>query len=137
MLEDLFTKGWVVLVDDQVDLADAAGYLRQKYLGMFPQAELVELTENFQVEDSDRITEWHNDSNHGMNLTFLYYLDAMSPETGGSISLRNTGTEEEVQIYPQAHQLIIMSQKPHVLHRAEACSIRRHMFNIDFKVKGL
>ncbi|MNK85686.1 hypothetical protein D3C87_1055710 [compost metagenome] len=103
---------------------------------MFPSWELIECTENFQVEESDRIVEWHNDSRWGMNITFLYYLDEMKPETGGSISLRNLDTQEEIQVYPKAHQLIIMSQKPNIEHRAEYCNVRRHMFNIDFKVKG-
>lgn len=136
MLEDLFVKGWVVLVDPEVPLEDPAEFLAQKYLGMFPSWELIECTENFKVAESDRIVEWHNDAKWGMNLTFLYYLDEMSEATGGSISLRNLDTQEEVQIYPKAHQLIIMSQKPNIEHRAEFCSVRRHMFNIDYKVKG-
>lgn len=136
MLEDLFLRGWVVLVDPEVPLEDPAEYLAEKYLGMFPSVELIECTENFKVAESDRIVEWHNDSKFGMNITFLYYVDEMSESTGGSISLRNLDTQDEAKIYPKAHQLIIMSQKPHIEHRAEYCSVRRHMFNIDYKVKG-
>ena len=136
MIEDLFVRGWAVFVDPHVEIDRIGDYLREKYLGMFPHADLIECTENFRVEDADRIVEWHNDGKFGMNITFLYYLDQMSPETGGSISLRNSDTKEQVQIYPQSHQLIVMSQKPHVEHRAEACNIQRHMFNVDFNVKG-
>ncbi len=136
MLEDLFVKGWVILEDPNVPLDSPAEYLAEKYLTMFPAFELIECTENFRVDESDRIVEWHNDSKFGMNITFLYYVDAMSHETGGSISLRNTDTLEEIQVYPKSHQLIIMSQKPNIEHRAEFCSVQRHMFNIDYKVKG-
>ena len=136
MLNDLFVKGWVKLVDPNVPLDNPAEYLAAEYLSMFPQVELIECFENFQVEESDRIVEWHNDSKFGMNITLLYYVNAMSPETGGSISLRNNDTGEEEQIYPVAGQLVIMSQKPNIEHRAEFCSVRRHMFNIDFNVKG-
>jgi hypothetical protein len=135
-ISDLFNKGWVVLEDPNVDLGDIENYLREKYLSVFPSAELVECTENFQVEESDRIVEWHNDSRWGMNVTVLYYLDEQQPATGGSISLRNNVLEIEETIYPKEFQLIIMSQKSDVEHRAEYSSIRRHMFNVDFDVEG-
>lgn len=136
-LTDLYVKGWARFEEPLLEQrSDIVEYLGQKYLCMFPQYELIEFTENFKVEESDRIVEWHNDSKFGMNITFLYYANTMQPETGGSISLRNTATGDSEKIYPTAGTLIVMSQKPHVEHQAEFCSIRRHMFNIDFDVKG-
>lgn len=136
-ISEVLWKGWLVIEDHKVNLDDIGGYLHQTYLSSFPNAELIECTENFRVEEDDRIVEWHNDSRFGMNITFLFYLDEQFPETGGSISIRNLDLEVEETIYPKKNQLIIMSQKVNVEHRAEYSSIQRHMFNVDFYVEEL
>jgi hypothetical protein len=69
-----------------------------------------------------------------MNVTFLYYIDEMSPEVGGSISIRNGF--DEIKIYPKSGTLILMSQKPNMQHKAEYCSILRRMYNIDYYIDG-
>lgn len=130
-------------IDDFVVLDDAPGltketivsYIEDNVLSkLFTEWSLVELNEMFEVQESDRIVEWHNDSKWGMNVTFLYYMSNMSPEVGGSISIRNG--INETTIYPKNGSLIMMSQKKHVEHKAEYATIERHMFNIDFDVKG-
>lgn len=134
-LTDLFVKGWVVFDEPDLHKIDNfTTYLAEKYLKMFPSWELIECFENFKVEDWDRITEWHNDSKFGMNITFLYYIDEMTEETGGAISIRNDNEEEK--IYPKSGTLVMMSQKSNILHCVEPCSIQRHMFNIDYFVEG-
>lgn len=134
-LTEFFTRGWICFEEPNLHLReDFTTYLANKYLSMFPSWELIECFENFKVEEWDKITEWHNDGKFGMNITFLYYIDEMSPKTGGAIFIRNETVTE--MIYPKSGTLIMMSQKPNVLHRVEPCSIQRHMFNIDFAVKG-
>jgi len=139
-IDNLFITGWVLFHEHELEKMshdDIAGYLAGKYLSpYFPSFDLVELSERFDIDDADRICEWHNDSRFGMNITFLYYASTMSPETGGSISLRNLSTDDYEQIYPIAGTLVMMSQKQGIEHKAEICKIRRHMFNIDFDVEG-
>jgi hypothetical protein len=62
-------------------------------------------------------------------------MDDMSPEVGGSISIKNGIFEEK--IYPKKGTLIMLSQQRNVEHKAEYCSVRRRMYNIDYFVKGL
>lgn len=134
-LSDFFVDDYVQLHIPGLTKDTIVPYLEANILSkMFPKWELIEFGEMFEVQESDRITEWHNDAKFGMNITFLYYMSDMYAETGGSISIRN-GTNE-TKIYPTNGTLILMSQKPHVEHKAEFSTIRRHMFNIDFFVEG-
>lgn len=137
-LDDFFLKGFVILEEQDLDNhPNISEYLGKKYIEqIFPNWELKEFSKSDAVLPEDRITVWHNDSNFvGCNLTFLYYKDTMSPEVGGSISIKNEIFEEK--IYPKQGTLIMMSQQPNMMHKAEYCSIRRRMYNIDYYVKGL
>lgn len=137
-LIDFYITGFVKLHEEDLDKRDdIPDYLGKKYLShLFPNWKLVEFTECEKVEVYDRITEWHNDSKFvGCNVTFLYYMDNMSPLVGGSISIRNGIAEEK--IYPKNGTLILLSQQNGVEHKAEYCSVRRRMYNIDYFVKGL
>lgn len=136
-LDNFFTHGFVLFEEPNAhERADFYNFLAEKYLGqIFPSWELVEVSYSEAVVPEDRITVWHNDSKFGMNVTFLYYMDDMSPDVGGSISIRN-GLYEKT-IYPKAGTLIMLSQQPNVQHKAEYSTVRRRMYNIDYKVTGL
>lgn len=137
-LADFYINGFVKLYEPNLnDQSDIEKYLGDKYLSiLFPSWKLVEFSKSDKVEEWDRITEWHNDSKFvGCNVTFLYYMDDMSPEVGGSISIRN-GLHEE-QIYPTQGTLILMSQQSNVQHKVEYCKTQRRMYNIDYLVEGL
>lgn len=136
-LSDFYLKGFVELYEDKLEERDdITGYLEEKYLSqLFPNWQLKEFGKSEKVEESDRITEWHNDSDYvGCNVTFLYYMDSMNENIGGSISIRN-GLNES-QIYPKVGTLILMSQKKNVQHKVEFCNSKRRMFNIDYYVEG-
>lgn len=134
-LADFYIDDFVVFDAPGLTKETVVGYIEENILSkLFSEWELVELNEMFEVQESDRIVEWHNDSKWGMNVTFLYYMSDMSPEVGGSISIRNS--VNETKIYPKKGTLIMMSQKKHVEHKAEYAKVERHMFNIDFDVKG-
>jgi hypothetical protein len=137
-LDDFFLKGFVLLHEDNLEKNEnIIEYLAKKYIEkIFPVWKLIEFSVSEKVLPEDRITFWHNDSRFvGCNLTFLYYMDDMSPEIGGSISIRNGIYEEK--IYPKNGTLIMLSQQPNVEHKAEFCKTRRKMYNIDYLVKGL
>lgn len=136
-LDNFFTHGFVVFDEPNLhERQDFYEYLAEKYLSpIFPSWNLVEVHYSEKVTPEDRITVWHNDAKVGMNVTFLYYMDEMSPDVGGSISIRN-GLYEET-IYPKPGTLILLSQQPHVQHKAEYSTVTRRMYNIDFNVEGL
>ncbi len=132
---DFYTKDFVELFVPGLNTDSVVGYIENNLLPQFfPHWEQIEFGEMFEVQESDRIVEWHNDSKFGMNVTILYYMCDLSEETGGSISIRNG--MHETKIYPKNGTMILMSQKPHVEHKAEYCSVPRHMFNIDYFVEG-
>ena len=135
-LSDFFLKGFVILEEQGLnETHNITDYLGKKYIEeLFGDWELKEFTESFEVLKEDRITVWHNDFKLvGANLTFLYYMDDMSPEIGGSISIKNGLFEEK--IYPKKGMLIMLSQKQNVFHKVEFCSSRRRMYNIDYYVQ--
>lgn len=137
-LIDFYVNGFVKLHEDNLDKRDnITDYLSEKYLSqLFTNWKLIEFTKSEKVEDWERITKWHNDSEFvGCNVTFLYYMDDMNPDIGGSISIRNGIVEEK--IYPKCGTLILMSQQPNIQHKVEYCSVRRRMYNIDYLVEGL
>ena len=137
-LSDFFLKGFVVLEEKNLENnPNIAEYLGKKYIEkIFPNWKFIEFNISSKVLEKDRITVWHNDSKFvGCNLTFLYYIDDMSPEIGGSISIKNNLFEEK--IYPKNGTLIMMSQQPNVFHKVEPCNSRRRMYNIDYLVEGL
>lgn len=137
-LTDFYINGFVKLYEPELEHRDdIAKYLGEKYLDLlFPEWKLIEFAEADTVKEEDRITVWHNDSKFvGCNVTFLYYMDDMDTDVGGSISIRNGFYEEK--IYPKKGTLILMSQQPNVEHKAEYCKVQRRMYNIDYLVKGL
>lgn len=113
---------------------DMVSFIGNKYLTpIFPSWKLIEVSYAEKISPADRITVWHNDSKFGMNITFLYYIDKMCSDTGGSVSIKNGVTEET--IYPQSGTLIMMSQKSFMLHKVEPCTTARRMYNIDYYVE--
>lgn len=137
-LSDFYINGFVLLQEDSLETQEnITEYLEQKYLAqLFPKWKLIEFGKSDRVEESDRITVWHNDSSYvGCNVTFLYYMNNLNESTGGSISIRNGLNESK--IYPSAGTLILMSQQDNVQHKVEPCSVERKMFNIDYYVDGL
>jgi hypothetical protein len=137
-LSDFYIKGFVKLYESNLEDKDnITDYLGEKYLSqLFPHWQLKEFGKSERVEESDRITRWHNDSQYvGCNVTFLYYMDDMDETTGGSISIRNGIFEEK--IYPSKGTLILMSQQRNVEHKVEECNTTRRMFNIDYFIDGL
>jgi hypothetical protein len=137
-LSDFYIKGFVLLQEDSLETKEnITEYLEQKYLTqLFFKWKLIEFEKSSRVEESDRITVWHNDSSYvGCNVTFLYYINDLNESTGGSISIRNGLNESK--IYPSAGTLILMSQQDNVQHKVEPCNVERKMFNIDYYVEGL
>jgi len=113
-IDDLFTHGFVVFNEPNLhERNDFCKYLAEKYLEpIFPSWKLIECHYSEKISSGDRITVWHNDSNFGMNITFLYYMDDMNSDIGGAISIRNGLYEEK--IYPKSGMVILLSQQLHV-----------------------
>ena len=134
MLDSFFVNGFQVFQEPLLLYVDDISVaIQKKYLSpIWSSIKLIEFGMTDGIKEDDYITRWHNDSKWGMNLTCLYYIDTMTPETGGSISIRN-GIAEET-IYPSAGTLIIMSQEKHVQHKVEYTEARRRVINADFYV---
>lgn len=135
-IENFFLKGYQILHDPGLEkIPNMAQHIGDKYLSpVFPNWNLIELAYAEEVRPDDRITVWHNDSKFGMNITFLYYIDEMNPDIGGSISISN-GSEEET-VYPKYGTLIMLSQKLNMQHKVGYTTHRRRMYNIDYLVEG-
>jgi len=78
---------------------------------------------------------WHTDMFEGYDIFFLYYLDTMSPETGGSISFKWQGDgDNSVEFYPKAGDLFMVNNMRGFWHKAQSCSIKRRVVSFDFNV---
>jgi hypothetical protein len=80
---------------------------------------------------------WHTDMFEGYDIFFLYYLDTMTPETGGSVSFKWQGltdTESSVEFYPKAGDLFMVNNMRGFWHKAQSCSIKRRVVSFDFNV---
>lgn len=135
-LNDFLIKGYQVFYEPElINQTDKESHIGNKYLlNIFGEWKLIESGYSEKISKDDYITEWHNDSNFGMNITFLYYLDEMSSEIGGSISVRNGITEEE--IFPKPGMLLMLSQQKHVEHKVGFTSAQRRVFNFDYLVQN-
>jgi hypothetical protein len=80
---------------------------------------------------------WHTDMFESYDIFFLYYLDTMSKETGGSINFK-WGTldndESTATFYPKAGDLFIVNNNRGFWHKAESCSVQRRVCSFDFNV---
>jgi hypothetical protein len=119
MIDIFFTNGFCILNEPRLEFQDdMCKILGEKYLSLvFSKWTLVELKYAEKIHKEDKITEWHNDSKFGGNLTFLYYIDEMTENIGGAIEIDN-GTKT-FKIYPKYGTLIMMSQKSNMKHRVE------------------
>lgn len=136
MYADFFLKGYEVFHEDNLTASNVIEVVTEKYIApMWSEYKLMEFDISEKIEEDDNICVWHNDSKFGFNLTFLYYLDNMTPETGGAISIRNGLYEDK--IYPKKGMLLMLSQKPGVEHKVEFTELTRRVYGMDFKVEGL
>jgi hypothetical protein len=134
--DDFFLKGYEIFYEDDLDATNIIDVVAEKYISpMWPEYKLMEFDISEKIDLDDNICVWHNDSSFGFNLTFLYYLDDMSPEIGGAISIRNGMFEDT--IYPKKGMLLMLSQKPNVQHKVEYTEAQRRVYGLDFKVEGL
>jgi hypothetical protein len=80
---------------------------------------------------------WHTDMFESYDIFFLYYLDSMSEETGGSISFKwgmLDGEENTMKFYPKAGDLFMVNNSRGFWHKAESCEIQRRVCSFDFNV---
>jgi hypothetical protein len=135
-IDQFFIDGYQQFNEPGLELhKDIVSFIGNKYLSpVFPSWKLIEVSYSEKVLLEDRITVWHNDSKFGMNITFLYYIDEMNPNIGGSISISNGN--HEVVFYPIHGTLIMLSQKQNMLHKVEYTTMQRRMYNIDYLVEG-
>lgn len=80
---------------------------------------------------------WHTDMFENYDIFFLYYLDDMNEDTGGSISFKwglLDGQENTAKFYPKAGDLFMVNNMRGFWHKAESCPIKRRVASFDFNV---
>lgn len=80
---------------------------------------------------------WHTDMFESYDIFFLYYLDDMFEENGGSISFKwglLDGEENSIKFYPKAGDLFMVNNSRGFWHKAESCTIQRRVCSFDFTV---
>lgn len=108
-----------------------AHYLKTKYID--PEWTDAKYNKFIVWEGVDKDNQgWHTDMFENYDVFFLYYLDTMSPETGGSINFK--WGNETAQFYPKAGDLFMVNNMRGFWHKAETCSIRRRVASFDFNV---
>ncbi len=124
-----------VLTTRDAELQALAQHTSQTYLVGFGEHQIIKMWGANTVDEGSR--KWHNDSVTGHNMTFLYYVDTMYEEQGGSIAVRNNqigGEEYPKTHYPAAGELFIVSQKQGFDHKAGLPKILRRVLCVDVHV---